>query len=361
MNSDIRLSVGFFDHPKIIKLERQLGLEGLTALLRLWLWAAQNRPSGILSGMDGEDIEIAARWKGEVGAFNGVVTRLKLLDTVGDMFQIHDWQEHNTWQSEAENRSNASRLSRMAKTHPETYRMLDDAGIKGISKEVYGIITASNDPRATVERLLTNPSSPFLSSPFSSSPCLSIPSGEERETSLRSVSLSGPDGTDEQAQVHPEPLPGNKAKPKKATPEPMQENSEPYRLAVLMRDTLKMNVPTLKEPNLQQWARSFAVALRNDERMSNPHFVSEVIKWACSDTFWRGNIQSPEKLRKQFDQLTAKMESAAVKDGAASKAETWKSPAQRRVEANQEAGREAKRLLFGDADPAVSEVSHDAS
>ena len=57
MNSDIRLSVGFFDHPKIIKLERQLGLEGVTALLRLWLWAAQNRPSGILSGMDGEDIE----------------------------------------------------------------------------------------------------------------------------------------------------------------------------------------------------------------------------------------------------------------------------------------------------------------
>lgn len=98
MNSDIRLSVGFFDHPKIIKLERQLGLEGVTALLRLWLWAAQNRPSGILSGMDGEDIEIAARWKGEPTAFNGVATRLKLLDTVGEIFQIHDWQDHNTWQ-----------------------------------------------------------------------------------------------------------------------------------------------------------------------------------------------------------------------------------------------------------------------
>lgn len=128
-----------------------------------------------------------------------------------------------------------------------------------------------------------------------------------------------------------------------------------------MRDTLKANVPTLKEPNLQQWTRSFDVMLRNDERMSNPHFVAEVIKWACSDIFWRGNIQSPEKLRKQFDQLTAKMESAAVKAGAASKAETWKSPAQRRVEANQEAGREAKRLLFGDADPADAEVSNDAS
>ena len=29
MNSDIRLSVGFFDHPKTVKLERQLGHEGI--------------------------------------------------------------------------------------------------------------------------------------------------------------------------------------------------------------------------------------------------------------------------------------------------------------------------------------------
>ena len=83
MNSDIRLSIGFFDHPKIIKLERQLGLEGVVALMRLWLWAAQNRPSGALSGMDDEDIAIAARWNGEATAFKDVVTRLKLLDKVG--------------------------------------------------------------------------------------------------------------------------------------------------------------------------------------------------------------------------------------------------------------------------------------
>lgn len=202
MNSDIRLSVGFFDHPKIIKLERQLELEGVAALLRLWLWAAQNRPSGILSGMDEEDIEIAARWKGEARAFNGVVTRLKLLDTVEGVYQIHDWQEHNAWQSDAENRSNASRLARMAKTHPELYRILEDAGIKGISREVYGVVTASNDPKAAVERLLTTPLSPFLSFPFSSSPCLSSPSGERRETSLRSVSLSEPTARTCRPKIH---------------------------------------------------------------------------------------------------------------------------------------------------------------
>ena len=60
--SDIRLSVDFFQHPKTIKLERRLGIEGVKALLSLWMWDAQNRPDGVLSGMDPEDIEIAAGW-----------------------------------------------------------------------------------------------------------------------------------------------------------------------------------------------------------------------------------------------------------------------------------------------------------
>lgn len=354
MNSDIRLSVGFFDHPKIIKLERQLGLEGLTALLRLWLWAAQNRPSGILSGMDEEDIEIAARWKGEPRAFNGVITCLKLLDDMGGMFQIHDWQEHNAWQSDAENRSNASRLARMAKTHPEIYKTLEHAGIKGISRDAYSVVTASNDPQSAVERLLTNPSSPFLSSPFSSSLCLSSSFQEERETSLCSVSLSESDGPDVEAQKPPAKTPEPKFKP-----EPLPEDSDAYQLAVLMRDTLKANVPTLKEPDLQKWAHSFAVALRNDKRMAEPGFVSQVVLWACSDPFWRANIQSPDKLREKFDQLTAKMEAQAEK--ASTAAGKWKSPAQRRVEANHEAGKEAERLIFGHTAPANTEAAYDAS
>ena len=363
MNSDIRLSVGFFDHPKTIKLERQLGHEGVIALMRLWLWAAQNRPSGILTGMDEDDIEIAARWNGEARAFNAVTTRLKLLDKVGGVYQIHDWQEHNAWQSDAENRSNASRLSRMAKTHPEIYALLENAGIKGISKEVYGVITASNDPHAVVERLLTTPLSPFLTIPYLPSPfsSISLSTPQEEEPSRCSGSLSEPDGPDAQPENPPTKKQEKKTAEPKTAVEPLPEDSEAYKLAVLMRDTLKANVPTLKEPSLQAWARSFDIALRNDERMNEPHFVAEVIKWACADSFWRANIQSPEKLRKQFDQLTAKMESEAEKARAASKAEKWMSPAERRVESNKAACEEAKRLLFGDSPQVTAEVTHDAS
>ena len=141
----------------------------------------------------------------------------------------------------------------------------------------------------------------------------------------------------------------------------MPEDSDAYRLAVLMCDTLKANVPTLKEPNLQQWARSFDVALRNDERMAEPHFVAEVIKWACSDSFWRSNIQSPGKLRDKFDQLTAKMEHEAAKARTTSKTGGWQSPAERRVAANQEASREAERLLFGASIQEVAEAPYDPS
>ena len=62
MNTDIRLSVGFWQHPKAKKTARRLGLEGIRSLQVLWLWSTQYRPDGNLSGMDWEDIELAADW-----------------------------------------------------------------------------------------------------------------------------------------------------------------------------------------------------------------------------------------------------------------------------------------------------------
>jgi hypothetical protein len=61
-NFDIRLSIGFWDHPKTGRLIRRLGLQGAISLQILWLWSTQHRPDGVLSGLDAEDIEFAARW-----------------------------------------------------------------------------------------------------------------------------------------------------------------------------------------------------------------------------------------------------------------------------------------------------------
>jgi len=323
MNSDIRLSIGFLDHPKTVKLQRQLGDAGILSLLRLWLWTAQNRPSGILIGMDDDDIEIAARWEGEKGTFNAVATRLRFLDKLEGTYRVHNWKERNTWQSDAERRSGASRMARMAKTHPDLYQLLEQAGIKSISRESYEELTASERPCKVVERLAAGPSSPLLSSPYLTSP------------SLPNDTIPFPSSPSNTAEAQPV----EEEKERKAE---LPTDSEPYRLARLMRDTLKANVPTLREPDLQAWAQRLDDALRFDESMKDSALVERVIRWACADRFWKAHIQNPGKLREKFDQLTARMESEEERG------RNWKSSAQRRVEENHSAAIEAERLLFGD-------------
>lgn len=311
MNTDIRLSVDFYDHPKIVKLERRLGFEGVKALQLLWLWTAKNRPDGVLSGMDEEDIAIAARWTGDVTQFNSVLTELRLVDNLDGAYHVHDWKDHNSWQAEAIHRSDSSRFRRMAATHKDIHKALRDKGYSAITRDAYTEITNFNYSLTQLEQLLNCSSSPCLSFP------LPFPFGFKRETSLRSVSSSEPAASDQQASPAPEVVQGEeepkKPRKPKAKTEPLPVDSEAYRLAESMRDELRASLPTLKEPDLQKWANDFDIALRNDGRMKDPRFVAQVIRWVAKDDFWRSNCQCPASLRKQFDKLTARMEAEAAK------------------------------------------------
>lgn len=136
MNTDFRLSVGFWQHPKTKKTVRRLGLEGIRSLQILWAWAAVNRPDGNLSGMDWEDVELAADWQGEERKFFD--TSLGMwIDESPDGYALHDWQEHNPWASEADTRSDAARLSRFARKLPEIAKAMRDDGVKGLTQEEY--------------------------------------------------------------------------------------------------------------------------------------------------------------------------------------------------------------------------------
>lgn len=190
----------------------------------------------------------------------------------------------------------------------------------------------SSNYASAQEKAQTNPADSLI-------PDSLIPDSR-KDSSLRSESsCPGSAEPDEQSGPTDARQPDLRGKKQaKSKPQPLPEDSEAYRLAVYMRDTLRANVPTLKEPDLQKWAQAFDVALRNDERMGEPRFVAQVVKWACSDSFWRANIQSPDKLRKQFDQLTAKMEAEAAKARASPAG--YVSPAQRRLEANRQAMQE---------------------
>lgn len=151
---DIRIDVEFFSHPKTVKLERRLGLEAIKALMVLWTWAARNRPDGDLSGLENEDIEIAAGWMGEVNKLAPTLNALGWLDGEPGTFRLHQWQEHNPWVAEMQSRSDKARLSRMAQTHPVLYAQLIEAGATGISREGYEALTGGS---ASPEDVATSP------------------------------------------------------------------------------------------------------------------------------------------------------------------------------------------------------------
>ena len=137
MNTDIRISVVFWRHPKTVKLERRLGIEAIKSLIILWMWVACNRPDGNLEGFDAEDIEIAAEWRGEPGVLVEVLLSLRWLDMEDGQYKIHDWAEHNSWASEAECRSDVARFSKLAQVNPAACEELRRLGISSLTPEEY--------------------------------------------------------------------------------------------------------------------------------------------------------------------------------------------------------------------------------
>jgi len=115
MNNDIRLSTGFFHHPKSVKLQRRLGPEGIVALLQLWTWAANNRSDGGLSGMDAEDIAIAAGWSGEAEKLVDVLVSTRFLDGAEGSYCLHGWQEHQAYAAAEPARVEKARKAALAR------------------------------------------------------------------------------------------------------------------------------------------------------------------------------------------------------------------------------------------------------
>lgn len=156
MSADIRLSVGFWDHPKTRKLIKRLGLESVRSLQILWMWCAQNRPNGMLVGMDAEDIELSAQWGGEEGKFFKVLLELRWIDETPDGHVLHEWEQHNPWASGTESRSGKARLSRLSQIAPAAYRQCVADGKTELTPEEYAALkdsTPATEQRNASERL----------------------------------------------------------------------------------------------------------------------------------------------------------------------------------------------------------------
>ena len=126
--ADARVKVTLPDHPKTKKLIRKCGQAGAWNLIRLFLFAAANRPDGDLSGMDTEDLEIAADWQGDAGAFVAALVEVRFLSGADGEYVIHDWAEHNPWASGSNARAEKSRWAALCKQHgrPKAAEMMPE-------------------------------------------------------------------------------------------------------------------------------------------------------------------------------------------------------------------------------------------
>lgn len=89
------------------------------------------------------------------------------------------------------------------------------------------------------------------------------------------------------------------------------EDSIPYRSAKYLLKKIREFKPDFKEPDLQKWADHMRKLIELDKR--DPKEIGRVIDWVTQDSFWKTNILCTETLRRQWDKVTARMQSGERK------------------------------------------------
>ena len=82
-----------------------------------------------------------------------------------------------------------------------------------------------------------------------------------------------------------------------------KKSNDDFLLAEFMSKRINLIAPI--NPNLKTWAKNIRLMRERDGRTHQE--ICQVFVWANQDDFWRTNILSPAKLRKQYGQLFAKM------------------------------------------------------
>ena len=82
-------------------------------------------------------------------------------------------------------------------------------------------------------------------------------------------------------------------------------NQNHFRLTNLLKDLILQNDPKAKVPeDITKWVDSIEKLERIDKRTAEE--IEAVIRFSQEDDFWKANILSTKKLRKQFSQLMLK-------------------------------------------------------
>jgi len=106
--------------------------------------------------------------------------------------------------------------------------------------------------------------------------------------------------------LHPKKPRKNKKVTPKAYAKHMGNENENRNISELLLNEILKRKPSFKKPDLRIWDTDVELMINKDNRSIEE--IKKVIIWCQSNTFWQNNILSTTKLRKQFDQLSLKME-----------------------------------------------------
>jgi hypothetical protein len=92
----IQVDANLPSHRKCIRLAARVSDDDAWRfLVRLWSWASQNEPEGIIRGDDARLIvERVCGWRGDAGKLVDAFVVCRWLDETADGLAIHDWAEH---------------------------------------------------------------------------------------------------------------------------------------------------------------------------------------------------------------------------------------------------------------------------
>ena len=114
------------------------------------------------------------------------------------------------------------------------------------------------------------------------------------DSEVSSVSLTVDDTVDEQT------VDSNTSRSK------LKFETHHLKLAELLYKQIQNNSPNYKEPDLEKWANEFRLMMERDKREGKE--IQNLIIRSQSHDFWKKNILSPSKLRKQYDRLVMEFE-----------------------------------------------------
>lgn len=152
---DARIQTTLPAHPKTKRLLRALGAEGGWHLVRLFLWAAENRSDGDLAGISDEDIELAIDWPREPRTFVAALLACGFLEGREGARTVHDWADHNGWACGAAMRAAKARWNAIKRHHGEAeadrqvpeYRATSTASSNaGSTRPALQLVASSNAP-----------------------------------------------------------------------------------------------------------------------------------------------------------------------------------------------------------------------